>query len=112
MFARLEIGVFGFSFLEENMDKLKGITIDGIAPTYATISDFSYPGARPLYIYVKMAHLSAVPGLKDFVAAWAKVWGPDQLLKQKGMVISPDDVRAKNSVIAANPVAMDASTLK
>ena len=106
------IGVFGFSFLEENMDKLKGITIDGIAPTYATISDFSYPGARPLYIYVKMAHLSAVPGLKDFVAAWAKVWGPDQLLKQKGMVISPDDVRAKNSVIAANPVAMDASTLK
>jgi phosphate transport system substrate-binding protein len=106
------IGVFGFSFLEENMDKLKGITIDGIAPSYASISDFSYPGARPLYIYVKMAHLSAVPGLKDFVAAWAKVWGPDQLLKQKGMVISPDDVRAKNAVIAAAPVAMDASTLK
>ncbi|MFP5394768.1 MAG: substrate-binding domain-containing protein [Alphaproteobacteria bacterium] len=106
------IGVFGFSFLEENMDKLKGITMGGVEPTYATISDFSYPGARPLYIYVKMAHLNAVPGLKDFVAAWAKVWGPDGLLKSKGMVISPEDVRNKNAVIAANPVAMDAATLK
>ena len=48
-------------------------------------ADGSYPGARPLYIYVKMAHLSAVPGLKDYVAAWAKVWGPDGLLKSKGM---------------------------
>ena len=106
------IGVFGFSFLEENMDKLKGITIDGIQPTYASISDFSYPGARPLYIYVKMAHLNAVPGLKDFIATWPKVWGPDGLLKKKGMVISPEDVRSKNAPLAANPVAMDASTLK
>ncbi len=106
------IGVFGYSFLEENQDKLKGITIDGIEPTYASISDFSYPGARPLYIYVKIAHLNAVPGLKDFVAAWAKVWGADQLLSKKGMVISPEDVRTKNAAIAANPVAMDASSLK
>lgn len=106
------IGVFGFSFLEENMDKLKGITMGGVEPTYATISDFSYPGARPLYIYVKMAHLNSVPGLKEFVAAWAKAWGPDGLLKSKGMVISPEDVRNKFAPIAANPVAMDASTLK
>ena len=106
------IGIFGYSFLEENMDKLKGITIDGIQPTYASISDFSYPGARPLYIYVKMAHLNAVPGLKEFIATWPKVWGPDGLLKKKGMVISPEDVRSKNAPLAANPVAMDASTLK
>lgn len=106
------IGIFGYSFLEENMDKLKGITIDGIQPTYASISDFSYPGARPLYIYVKMAHLNAVPGLKEFIATWPKVWGPDGLLKKKGMVISPEDVRNKNAPLAANPVAMDASTLK
>ena len=106
------IGIFGYSFLEENMDKLKGITIDGIQPTYASISDFSYPGARPLYIYIKMAHLNAVPGLKEFIATWPKVWGPDGLLKKKGMVISPEDVRNKNAPLAANPVAMDASTLK
>jgi phosphate transport system substrate-binding protein len=106
------IGVFGFSYLEENMDKLKGINMGGVAPTYATISDFSYPGARPLYVYVKQAHLDAVPGLKPFIAAWAKSWGPDGLLKKKGMVIAPDDVRKANEAVAANFTLMDASALK
>ena len=53
-------------------------------PTYATISDFTYPGARPLYIYVKKAHLSAIKGLQGYVAEWAKAWGPDGLLKAQG----------------------------
>ncbi len=106
------IGVFGFSYLEENMDKLKGISMSGVAPTYATISDFSYPGARPLYIYVKQAHLEAVPGLKAFVAEWAKAWAPDGYLKKKGMVIAPEEVRKKNAEIASSFSLMDASTLK
>jgi phosphate transport system substrate-binding protein len=106
------IGIFGFSFLEENMDKLKGVPMSGVAPTYETISDFSYPGARPLYIYVKQAHLNAVKGLKEFVAEWAKAWGPDGLLKKKGMVIAPEDVRKKNEAIAKDFTLMDASTLK
>ncbi|MFM6931514.1 MAG: substrate-binding domain-containing protein [Novosphingobium sp.] len=106
------IGIFGFSFLEENMDKLKGITMGGVQPTYASISDFSYPGARPLYIYVKLAHLNAIPGLKEFVAAWAKSWGPDGLLKGKGMVISTEEVRNKNAELAAKLAPMDASDLK
>ncbi|MFM5908902.1 MAG: substrate-binding domain-containing protein [Novosphingobium sp.] len=106
------IGIFGFSFLEENMDKLKGITMGGVEPTYAAISDFSYPGARPLYIYVKLDHLNAVPGLKEFVAAWAKSWGPDGLLKSKGMVISTEDIRTKNAELAAKLSPMDASGLK
>jgi phosphate transport system substrate-binding protein len=101
------IGVFGFSFLEENTDKLKGIT-----PTYATISDFSYPGARPLYIYVKAAHLPVIKGIKEFVAEWAKSWGPDGSLKGKGMVIAPEDVRAKNAEIAAKMTLLDPSSLK
>lgn len=54
------VGVFGFSYLEENADKLVGLTMGGVTPTYASISDFSYPGARPLYIYVKVAHLDAI----------------------------------------------------
>ncbi len=106
------VGIFGFSFLEENMDKLKGVPMNGIEPTYASISDFSYPGARPLYIYVKLAHLNAIPGLKEFVAAWAKSWGPDGLLKGKGMVISTEDVRTKNAELAAKLAPMDASGLK
>jgi phosphate transport system substrate-binding protein len=106
------IGVFGFSFLEENMDKLKGITMSGVTPTYASISDFSYPGARPLYIYVKAAHLPVIKGIKEFVAEWPKAWGPDGVLKSKGMVIAPDDVRAKNADIVAKMTLLDPTTLK
>lgn len=106
------IGVFGFSFLEENMDKLKGVTMSGVEPTYATISDFSYPGARPLYIYVKKAHLSAIKGLSDYVAEWVKAWGPEGYLKAKGMVISPDDVRTKNAQVAAQMTPLNPADLK
>ncbi|MCB2080818.1 MAG: substrate-binding domain-containing protein [Novosphingobium sp.] len=106
------IGVFGFSFLEENPDKLKGIPMSDVEPTYASISDFSYPGARPLYIYVKKAHLDTIKGLKEFVAEWPKAWGPDGYLKAKGMVISPDDVRAKNADVIANMTPLDPAVLK
>jgi phosphate transport system substrate-binding protein len=106
------IGVFGFSFLEENMDKLKGITMSGVAPTYATISDFSYPGARPLYIYVKAAHLPVIKGIKEYVGEWAKAWGPDGSLKGKGMVVAPEDVRARNADIVSKMTLLDPATLK
>lgn len=106
------IGVFGYSFLEENAAKLKGVSMGGVVPTYATISDFSYPGARPLYIYVKKAHLGPISGLKEYVAEWPKAWGPDGYLKQKGMVIAPEDVRAKNAEIIANMTPLAASELK
>ncbi|MCW1429571.1 substrate-binding domain-containing protein [Novosphingobium sp. JCM 18896] len=107
------IGVFGFSFLEENMDKLKGVTMSGIEPTYATISDFTYPGARPLFIYVKKQHLNATQGrLAAYVAEWAKSWGPDGYLKAKGMVIAPEDVRAKSADIAAKMTLLDPASLK
>ena len=56
------IGIFGYSYLEENADQLKGIAINGVPPTYQTISAFKYPGARPLYIYVKNAHVGGDPG--------------------------------------------------
>lgn len=106
------IGVFGFSFLEENMDKLKGVPMSDVEPTYQTISDFTYPGARPLYIYVKKAHLKAVPGLADYVSEWARAWGPDGYLKKKGMVISPEDVRASSAQIVADMTSLDPSQLK
>jgi phosphate transport system substrate-binding protein len=61
---------------------------------------------------VKQAHLEAVPGLKSFVAEWAKAWGPDGYLKAKGMVIAPDDVRKKSAEVASAFSLMDASSLK
>jgi len=106
------IGIFGYSFLEENTDKLKGVPLSDVEPTYASISDFSYPGARPLYIYVKKQHLAPIKGLQDYIAMWPKVWGADGLLKKKGMVISPDDVRAKNAEVVANMTPLDPSALK
>lgn len=106
------VGVFGFSFLEANTDKINGIPMGGVAPTYATISDFSYPGARPLYIYVKSAHLASIKGLKEFTAAFAANWGPDGILQQRGMVIAPEAVRAANAKIVETMAALDPSTLK
>jgi phosphate transport system substrate-binding protein len=106
------IGIFGFSFLEENMDKLQGLPMAGIAPTYKTISDFSYPGARPLYIYAKSAHLKSIKGMQDYVNAFAAQWGPDGILKAKGMVIAPEDVRAANAETVKSMKPLDPANLK
>ncbi len=106
------IGIFGFSYLEENANRLKGLTMSGVTPTYQTISDFSYPGARPLYIYVKSAHLNAIKGLKEFVAEWGKSWGRDGVLAKNGMVVAPDDVQARNAQIVANMTLLNSGDLK
>jgi len=106
------VGIFGFSFLEANADRLDGIPMSGIKPTYATISDFTYPGARPLYIYVKAAHLNAIRGLKEFVAEWAKAWGKDGLLAKQGMVVAPAEVQAASAKIAGAMTALDPASLK
>ncbi|WP_292972110.1 substrate-binding domain-containing protein [Novosphingobium sp.] len=106
------VGVFGFSYLEENSDKLMGLTMNGVEPTYASISDFSYPGARPLYIYVKAAHLDAIKGLREFVAEWAKNWGKGGLLAKQGMVVAPDDVQARNAKVAGEFSLLNGTELK
>ena len=106
------IGIFGYSYLEENSDKLKGLTMGGVVPSYASIADFTYPGARPLYIYVKAAHLSAIKGLKEFVGEWAKSWGKDGLLAKQGMVVAPDSVQAANAAVASAMTLLDPSQLK
>jgi phosphate transport system substrate-binding protein len=106
------IGIFGFSYLEENADKLKGLSMNGVVPTYATVADFSYPGARAMFIYVKAAHLNAIKGLKEFVVEWPKHWSRDGALSKAGMVVSPDDVQAKNAAIASQLTLLDPATLK
>ncbi len=89
-----------------------GLTMNGVEPTYASISDFSYPGARPLYIYVKAAHLDAIKGLREFVAEWAKNWGKGGLLAKQGMVVAPDDVQAKNAKVAGEFSLLNGTELK
>ena len=108
------VGIFGYSYLEENQDKLKGIAINGIAPTYASISAFKYPGARPLYIYVKNAHAGAIPAIRAFVAEFTKesTFGPGGYLRQAGMIAAPNPVRARSQVAARALRPVDLASLK
>lgn len=85
------LGIFGYSFLEENHSRLKGIKIDGVAPTYDTISDGSYPASRPLFIYIKKQHIGAIPGLREFAEEYVsvKALGEDGYLAGRGLVALP-----------------------
>ena len=80
------LGMLGYSYLEQNADKVRPVTIAGVAPTEATIADLSYPGARKLYIYVKGEHMQAKPKLRDFVAQYAKMWSKGGPLERRGLV--------------------------
>jgi phosphate transport system substrate-binding protein len=83
------VGVFGYSYLEENLDKVRGLPMNGVEPTYENIANFAYPGARPLYVYLKKAHLQAIPGLSEFIGEWAEMWAPDGPLTRIGLVANP-----------------------
>lgn len=106
------IGVFGYSFLEENADKLRGLSVNGAEPTYDNIAANSYPGARSLYIYVKKAHLDAVPGLREYISTWVGNWGKGGLFTSNGMIASTDAVQAANADTVKNMTVLDASVLK
>ena len=108
------VGVFGYSFLEENMSKLKGVAINGVQPSYQTISSFQYPGARPLYIYVKNAHAAAIPAIRAFVAEFTKesAMGPKGYLTQHGLIAAPNNVRARSQMAARGLTPLNLASLK
>lgn len=105
------VGVFGYSYLEENGSRLRGVPIEGIAPSYAAIADGSYPGARPLYLYVKKRHLRAVPGLSDFLTLYSEMWNPKGKLTARGLIAGPEQLRAHSAGIVAQRLALDPSGL-
>ena len=106
------IGILGYSFLEENADKVSPVQINGVSPTETTISDLSYPGARKLYIYLKGEHLAAKPALREFVGAYAKSWGKGGLLEQRGLVpLAGADAEAAGKQ-ASELKPLDPATLK
>ena len=85
------VGIFGYSFLEQNTDSVKGSIVDGQAPTFENIASGKYPVSRPLFFYVKKAHLGAIPGIKEFVAEFTsrKAMGEDGYLADRGLVPLP-----------------------
>ena len=88
-------GVFGFSFLDQNRDKLIATLVDDTEPTYENISSGAYPVSRALYFYVKKAHIGVVPGLKEYVDLWTleSTFGPESFLADKGLIALPDEQR-------------------
>ncbi len=102
------LGVFGYSFLEENMDKVKGATVGGVKPTPATISDGSYPLSRSLYIYVKKANLPVTKGLQEFVNEFVSdaATGRGGYLQSRGLIPLPAGVHAANKDAAAKMPVM------
>ncbi len=91
------LGIFGFSFLDQNSDKVQGSHINGSAPEFDTIADGSYPVSRPLYFYVKKSHVGVVPGIEGFLAEFTseKAWGEDGYLAEKGMIPLGDAERKR-----------------
>jgi phosphate transport system substrate-binding protein len=86
-------GIFGFSFLDQNIDKLQGSSVNGVEPTFETISTGEYPVSRSLYVYVKNAHVGVIPGIKEFVAEYMsdKASGEEGYLVDKGLIPLPAD---------------------
>jgi phosphate transport system substrate-binding protein len=88
------LGIFGFSFLDQNSDKVQGSLIGGVAPTFENISDGSYGISRSLYFYVKKAHIGVVPGIDEFVAEFTSdaASGEDGYLADKGLIpLEPEE---------------------
>lgn len=106
------LGIFGYSYLEENAQRLHGVPIDGVTPTYETIAGNTYPGARALYIYVKKQHLKAVPGLKEFLTQYSQMWAPDGPLVKRGLIASPQAARDAATKAIESETVLDAASLK
>jgi phosphate transport system substrate-binding protein len=89
-------GIFGFSFLDQNADKLQGSKIGGIDPTFDNIASGEYGVSRSLFIYAKKEHVGVIPGMEEFIAEYTSdaAWGPEGYLADKGLIPLPDDERA------------------
>lgn len=90
------LGIFGYSFLEQNAAKVRAASIDGVQPDFDTIADGSYGVARPLYFYAKRAHVDVIPGLRAFLTEFTseRAWGEYGYLSDRGLVPLPEKERA------------------
>ena len=103
-------GIFGFSFLDQNSDTLQGSIIDGQEPTFEAIADGSYPVSRPLYFYVKNAHVGKVPGILEFLTEYTSeaAMGEEGYLTDKGLIPLGEDklMSIRKSVLSLTPLSL------
>ena len=98
------LGIFGFSFLEQNSDKVQSSIIDGYTADFDAIADGDYIISRPLYFYVKAQHVGTVPGIEEYLAEFTneQAWGEDGYLADKGMIPLDDDLRSEIGTAVSN----------
>ncbi len=108
------VGIFGFSFLEQNSDKVHGAVINGVAPSFEAIASKTYPVSRPLFMYAKKAHIGVVPNMQGFLAEFTseKAWGEDGYLAEKGMIPMPEPLRKQVAASVAAQAVMSGAGLK
>jgi phosphate transport system substrate-binding protein len=104
------IGIFGFSFLDQNMEKVHGSLVDGVEPTFENIAAGEYPISRPLYSYVKRAHVDVIPGMREFLRELTseRAWGDEGYLAERGLIPMPETERARvlATVESLTPVSL------
>ncbi|MDP7343598.1 MAG: substrate-binding domain-containing protein, partial [Alphaproteobacteria bacterium] len=104
------LGIFGFSFLEQNRDVIHGSAIDGVVPEFDTISDGSYAVSRSMYFYVKAAHVGVIPGIEEFIATFLDedVSGSYGFLTDKGLIPLMDEEReaVRDAALSLKPLIL------
>ena len=108
------LGVLGYSYLVRNLDAIRDVEIEGVPATVGTISEFRYPAARPLFIYVKADHVDSVRGLRQLLAEFSseRAWGPDGYLARRGLVPSGPAVRQANRRAATELIPLTPEDLQ
>ncbi|MGH6912801.1 MAG: PstS family phosphate ABC transporter substrate-binding protein [Geminicoccales bacterium] len=104
------MGIFGFSFLDQNLDRIQGSLVQGVEPTFENIAADKYPVSRALFFYVKNAHVGSIPGIREYLAEFTseRAWGPDGYLAEKGLIPLPDAERKKwhDAAMDLTPLSM------
>ncbi len=98
------LGVFGYSFLDQNADLVRGSVVDGVEPTFENIASGAYPVSRSLYFYVKKAHVGSIPGIREYIAEFTseKASGDFGYLTDKGLIPAPKQEREKYRAAGEN----------
>ena len=94
-------GIFGYSFLDQNKDKIQGVAVEGVTPEFDAIASGKYPVSRPLFFYVKKAHVGVIPGLKEYMAEFTsnKAMGTEGYLAERGLI--PLSTAERNEYVKA-----------
>jgi phosphate transport system substrate-binding protein len=102
------VGIFGFSFLDQNSSQIKGASVDGVAPTFEAIAAGDYPVSRSLFFYVKKEHVGQIPGIEEYVGEFTSdgAWGDDGYLAEKGLIPLPEADRAASAEAAKGMVPL------